>query len=141
MNSKPPHTIGQKFALFTVLPAIVFSLLALTPFTNAGDREDYQKRKTQSSAYKKPKKKGLFQALVDHHRKERSFILGLITGGDREYHEEKEYYKPAPVRDYQRQPVREYKREPVRESSPEPVQAPEPAPRGLKHQYPGYSGY
>lgn len=141
MNSNPLHSIRRKLFLFLSLPAIAFSLLAFTTSTNAGDREDYKKRKTQSRAYKKPQKKGLIQALVDHHRRERAFILGLITGGKREYYEEEKYYEPEPVRDYRRPPVREYEREAVRESNPEPARETEPLPRGLKHKYPGYSGY
>ena len=158
MNTKPLSLPRRKLALFIAFPLLAFSLFIGGTFDNAGDRDSYTPRKVKNTQYKKPRKKGLLQALVDHHRKERSvildhhrreraFILGLITGGNREYYEEEEYSEP--VREYRREPVRRYEetdREPVRryrkpDPQPEPVRTPAPVSPNSNYQYPGYSGY
>ena len=161
MYSEQSQSIGRKLTALIALPAIAFAFLAFSTPAEAGDREVYSQQKTQSTTYKKRRGKGLLRALVDHHRKERSFILGLITGGERDYsyQEEQCCNHPEPVREYRREPARRYvqqDREPVRryaDPEPEPVRryvpenstprvpAPAPVSPNSNYQYPGYSGY
>ena len=143
--------MSRNILRFLVLPAIAFSLIAFSTSVNAGDRDGKPQRKASSGEYKKGKGKSLLSALIDHHRKERSFILGLIQGdNDREYYEDDR--EPQPVRNYRKQPLREYHPEPVREYRKEPAPrytqrpvvkdpAPVPSKPNSTSKYPGYSGY
>jgi|GEM_PF-3588752 len=151
MNTRQLSRIDRKLTRRNGWAALIITLafLAAGLEAKAGGRDSddhpYQGKRQASGRHEKSDSvidkivrtnRGILNALIQHHRKERLFILSLISGEKLRYESES-----GRVRAYERkkeaQNRRRYRDEDWDYSEP----AAEPTPRRTSHQYPDYSGY